>query len=142
MKPGEQHIELREGKVVIWRVIEAPIERAWELLISLEQWPKWGPSVTGVRVEDQDARGARWLSRGLAGQVQIAGLVWAPFVVTDFEPLRRWRWAVFGVEATGHEVISLGPTRCVVSMDMPLWAAPYVWVCAVALRRIEALASR
>ena len=90
MEPGEQHIELREGKVVIWRVIEAPIERAWELLIELEQWPKWGPSVTGMRTSAGE--GSRWLSRGLKGEVQLAGLVWAPFVVTDFEPLRRWRW--------------------------------------------------
>ena len=43
-----------------------------------------------------------------------------------------------GIPATGHRVDPVdGGAR--VAMDVPVWAAPYLTVCALALRRIEKL---
>lgn len=65
----------------------------------------------------------------------------SPFRVTELVEGRRWAWAVGGVAATSHEVEPLGGNRCRVAMGVPWPVAPYLAVCAVALRRIERLAT-
>lgn len=63
-----------------------------------------------------------------------------PFEITVFEPGRRWDWTVAGVPATGHRVRATSG-GCRVLFDVPWWAAPYLTVCAVALDRIDRLAT-
>lgn len=81
------------------------------------------------------------LALGVRGTVWTAVGVPMPFVITAFEPGRRWDWAVAGVPATGHRV-RVVPGGCRVVFDVPWWAAPYLTVCAVALGRIDRLASQ
>jgi uncharacterized protein YndB with AHSA1/START domain len=121
--------------VKVERVIDAPAARVWEVLTRLAYWPEWGPSVREVRCDEEAVR------EGLVGRLRTPLGVWVPFEVTEVEPGRRWRWRVWGREATGHEVEPLGPTRCLLRFTMPAWALPYALVCEVALRRIEAIAT-
>ncbi len=114
--------------------IDAPAERLWALLASTARWPEWGPSIGAVDPP------AVMVTPGLVGRVRTAAGLWVPFVVTSVEPGRSWRWRVAGVNATGHLVEPLGPRRCRVRFDVPTWAAPYVLVCMVALRRLARLA--
>ncbi|MFN3216539.1 MAG: hypothetical protein ACE367_08600 [Acidimicrobiales bacterium] len=55
--------------------------------------------------------------------------------------LWTWReiesWKVAGVPATSHAVEALGDDRCRAGFGVPVAAAPYLAVCALALRRIE-----
>ena len=83
--------------------------------------------------------GAAELRAGAQGTVWTTVGVPLRFSVTDFEPGRRWAWAVASVPATGHEVIAV-PGGCRLRFDVPWWALAYLPVCATALGRIEKLA--
>lgn len=126
------------GRVLsIRRDVEAPIETVWGLLVDVGRWPQWAPSVRRAELDG----GVTKLALGVRGTVWTAVGVPMPFVVTAFEPGRRWDWAVAGVPATGHQVREI-PGGCRVVFDVPWWAAPYLTVCAVALGRIGRLAAQ
>lgn len=72
------------------------------------------------------------------GMVQTSLLVSVPFEVTEFDPGRSWAWKVAGVPATRHRVDPVGDGSRV-SMPVPWWAAPYLTVCSIAVRRIDAM---
>ena len=127
---------LRPPVATVDRSIPVPPATAWRLLVEVEQWPRWGPSVRRAELDD----GGSELSAGARGTVWTAVGVPLRFSVTDFDPGRRWAWAGAGMQATGHEV-SAAPGGCRVRFDVPWWAAAYLPVCAVALARIEALAT-
>ena len=120
----------------VGRDIAAPPAVVWRLLVDLDQWPRWGPSVRRAALDDGTAE----LSAGAEGTVWTAVGVPLRFRVTDFDPGHRWAWQVAGVTATGHEVIET-PGGCRVRFDVPWWAVAYLPVCAAALARIERLAS-
>ncbi|MFZ4585196.1 MAG: SRPBCC family protein [Acidimicrobiia bacterium] len=119
------------------REIAAPAASAWALLVDVDSWPKWGPSIRSAQVDGP----AAMLHVGARGEVTTVVGVTLPFEITEFEEGRRWAWSVRGIPATDHEVTALGDRRCRVGIGLPLVAAPYLAVCALALRRIEALAT-
>ena len=121
----------------VHRVIAAPPQAAWELLVDLDAWPQWGPSVKGAELDHP----YRELALHATGAVHTSLGVKVPFVITDFDPGRHWAWKVAGIPATGHRVQPAGDGARV-TMEVPWWAAPYVTVCALALRRIEKLLIR
>ncbi|MFV8316683.1 SRPBCC family protein [Mycobacterium sp. 23] len=116
------------------RFVAASPEAAWDLLVDLDAWPRWGPSISGAELDQPGRR----LGPGVTGTVQTALLVRLPFVVTDFQPGRCWVWKVAGVPATWHRVDPAdGGAR--VTFGVPWWAPAYLAVCEIALRRIEKL---
>ena len=123
-------LSIEDERLILTRIIEAPAERAWELLVDVTRWPQWGPSVRQVQAP------TRYVGRGMKGRVLTRVGAWLPFEITRFEPMRRWDWRVAGVQATGHAVVAMGHRRAAVSLDMPLWAAPYAPICALALARM------
>ncbi len=115
------------------RDIAAPPALVWDLLVSVDQWPMWGPSVRAVDLDT-----AR-ISLGSRGVVHTIAGVRLAFEITGFEAATSWSWRVGGVNATDHTLDPIaGGTR--VSFGAPWLAAPYLGVCAVALRRLERLA--
>ena len=118
--------------------VDAPAERAWEQLVDLRCWPRWGLTVRGARLDD----GSEVLSAGATGAVQTALGVWLRFRVEHWredDAVRSWSWRVAGVRATEHAVLARGPARCRVEMSVPWWGAAYLGVVAVALGRIRRL---
>lgn len=115
------------------RRIAAPADRVWRLLVEVEHWPRWGPTVAGAEL------GTAAIADGSRGRVRTAAGFSLPFEVTTFVPGRRWAWTVAGVPATAHEVRPVDG-GCEVTFSVPVWAPAYLVVCALALRRIEALA--
>jgi hypothetical protein len=115
--------------------IDAPRTVLWELLVTLEDWPRWGPTVRGAMLDGPDLR------LGSRGVVTTVGGLRLPFEVTEYEPGVRWAWMVAGVPATAHSVESLGPDRCRVGFGAPWLAVPYLAVCRLALSRLDALAT-
>lgn len=115
--------------------ISAPPEAAWDVLVDLTAWPKWGPTVSGAALDHPGP-----LSAKSHGTVWTPVGVSLPFEITEFVEGRVWAWDVAKVPATRHEVI---PTRrgCVVSFGVPIWAPAYLSVMAIALPRIERLAA-
>ncbi|WP_040797654.1 SRPBCC family protein [Nocardia higoensis] len=126
---------LRDRRWTVHRHIPAPPEVVWQLLTDLTAWPRWGPTVSAATIDgDRLAAGAR-------GTVTISVGVPLPFVITDFDPGRRWAWAVAGIPATTHEV-EPAEGGCRASMSAPLWAPAYLPVLDIALRRIDRMARR
>lgn len=114
------------------RVIAAPPAAVWKLLVDLDAWPKWGPTIRGARLDEPHKQ----LALAATGVVQTSLLVSVPFVVTEFDPGRRWAWKVAGIPATRHRVDRVdGGARA--SIAVPWWATPYLTVCSIALRRID-----
>jgi uncharacterized protein YndB with AHSA1/START domain len=125
---------LRNGMLVVDRAIDAPAAKVWDLLVDLDEWPRWGPSVRGAELD-----GPGGLTAGSRGRVWTSIGVAFPFVITDFDEGRYWSWRVGGIPATRHEVV---PTidGCRARFGVPAWAPAYLTVCAVALSRIARLA--
>ena len=118
----------------VTRMIAAAPTAVWRVLVDLEAWPKWGPTVSGARLDAPHTE----LGLDVTGSVQTSLGFTVPFVVTEFEAGRHWAWKVAGVPATHHRVEPAGDhTRAAISV--PLWAAPYLTVCAIGLRRIDSL---
>jgi hypothetical protein len=116
------------------KLINAPVEIVWEMLIDTRQWPFWGPSVSAVECPQQ------YISAGIRGRVKTSVGIWLPFAITLFEPPTCWRWEVAGLPATGHRLINLGPESCEAIFELPLAAFPYALVCRLALGKIARLA--
>ncbi|OBF70540.1 polyketide cyclase [Mycobacterium sp. 852002-51613_SCH5001154] len=116
------------------RAIAAPPSAVWDLLVDLDAWPKWGPTIRGASLDEPYTE----LGLHATGTVDTSLLITVPFVVTEFEPGRLWAWKVAGIPATRHWVDPMGEGARA-GMGVPWWAAPYVSVCAIALRRIDAL---
>ncbi len=119
------------------RSIAAPPSAVWDLLVDLDAWPQWGPTVRAARLDEPHTA----LALHATGTVQTSLLVELPFVITEFEPGRLWAWKVAGVPATRHWVAPAGDGARA-GMAVPWWAAPYATVCGLALRRIDRMATR
>ena len=117
----------------ISRVVGASSNRAWELLTDTYTWKEWGPTVLGVQSSD------RHIKKGSHGRVKTALHFWVPFRITDLESGMYWSWRIFGINATGHRVEPLDQSSCRLVFQVPLWAAPYLLACKIALDRIDQL---
>ncbi|MFP5309216.1 MAG: SRPBCC family protein [Actinomycetes bacterium] len=120
-------------------VVPAPAADVWDALVDTRTWSSWGPSVRGVELDPDTAPDAPRISTGARGRVVPPVGPPVPFEVTRVEPGERWDWEVLGVPVTGHRVEPLDPDRCRVVFEVPVWAAPYAAVCAVAGRRLRRL---
>jgi hypothetical protein len=69
--------------------------------------------------------------------VQTAFGPWLSFQITEFIAGQYWHWKVAGIPATGHRVLSIGPSLCRVVFEVPVLAAPYLIVCRLAVQRIK-----
>jgi uncharacterized protein YndB with AHSA1/START domain len=118
------------------RVIAAPPSVVWNLLVDLDVWPQWGPTVSAAWLDAPHTR----LELGATGTVRTSVGLAAPFIVNEFEPGRHWGWKVAGIPATHHRVEPSG-NNSRASMSVPWWAAAYLSVCAIALRRIDVIAT-
>ncbi len=118
------------------RTIGAPAPRVWEVIADPARWPAWGPSLRDAQSTD------RTLRRGSRGRVKTQAGFWLPFHVVEFSEGRYWRWRVAGIAATGHRVEPLGDACSRLTFEVPVWAAPYAIVCALAARRIATLCEK
>lgn len=116
-------------------VIEAPAATVWELLVDLDAWPRWGPSVRRASVE------GGVLAAGARGKVVTVVGISLPFEVTRFEPGVRWAWKVGGINATDHRVEPLGEGRCRLGFGVAWPAGAYLTVCRLALSRLARLSA-
>jgi hypothetical protein len=120
------------------RTVDVPASAVWDLLVDLDAWPTWGPTVTAARLDD----GGRTLTRGAHGAVRTPLGLWLPFEVTELvetPAFAHWSWSVAGVPATTHRVRQEG-RGCVVELGAPWWAPAYLPVLELGTRRLADLA--
>jgi len=120
----------------VTRRVDAPSSVVWDVVVDLDAWPAWGPSVRSAELAD----GGRRLRDGATGTVLTAVGATVPFAVTDWVDGTRWSWDVAGLPATSHVVRPTGPDSCEATFEVPWFAIPYLLVCRVALGRIADLA--
>lgn len=118
--------------------VDAPADVAWDLLVRVDQWPRWGPTVRRATVDG----GADRISAGATGTVWTAPGPPLPFRIEQWRPdgpVRHWSWRVAGVRATGHTVTERDG-GCRVEFTAPWWAPAYAPVLWLGLRRVRSLA--
>jgi hypothetical protein len=116
--------------IEIGRRVNASPQDLWEMLTDTTRWVEWGPSVLAVECSE------RRIQLGSKGRVRTAVGLWAPFAITEMDDGRYWSWHLFGVPATGHRVDRVGEGVCRLVFQVPVFAAPYIIVCQIALHRI------
>ena len=119
---------------VVSRHINASPSEVWDIFVDTECWPEWGPSITAVEATE------RRIETGTAGRVRTVAGLWLPYTVTSVGD-HRWTWQIGSIPATGHRVEAQAE-GCRASFEVPLWAPPYVLICALALRRIDRVAAQ
>ena len=85
-----------------WIDVEAPAERVWEVLLDVERWPEWAPTVTSVhRLDDAP------LAIGSRVRVQQPRIPPTVYEVTELEPRRSFTWVATGpgVRTTARHVL-------------------------------------
>ena len=125
----------RGRRWVVGSDVEAPADVVWDLLVDIERWPEWGPTVSAVESPD------RRITSDTTGKVRLTGLgVWVRFEVGHVDADRmRWDWEVARIAATGHRVRGR-PEGCRVEVEMPLVAGGYAPMCRRACRNVRLLA--
>ncbi len=115
--------------------IDASSHDVWRIMTDTRLWPYWGPSVHEVKCTDTVVR------VGSTGRIKLFKSFWVKFAITEFEEGKYWSWHILGFRTTGHRVEPISATRCRAVFMVPIFAAPYVVVCKMALKRIDELAS-
>jgi hypothetical protein len=67
--------------------VELPVERAWQHLARLEQWPSWARHITQVEVQSPGNLGPQ-----SAGRLHLSNGLKPVFKVTEFNLYRNWTW--------------------------------------------------
>lgn len=115
--------------------IEAPPEVVWRVTKDVERWPEWTPTVTSVK-----RLGDGPLGLGSVARIEQPGQPAADWVVSAFEPGRRFAWQTHrtGLRMVAtHEMSAEGKgTRNVLRVEAGGALATMLWpVLRLAMRR-------
>ena len=96
--------------------IAATLEDVWAVMVDVERWPEWTPSVTDIRLLDGD-------QLALGGRVRIKQPRLPPTVweVIELEPRSRfaWRSTAPGMTTIGeHQASPAGPGHVIVTLGI------------------------
>jgi hypothetical protein len=67
--------------------VELPVERAWQHLARVEQWPSWAKHINRVDVQPPGELGPE-----STGRIHLTNGLKPVFTVTEFNPNRSWKW--------------------------------------------------
>ena len=67
--------------------VELPVERAWQHLARVEQWPSWAKHIKQVEVQPPGELGPE-----STGRLHLTNGLKPVFTVTEFNPYRNWKW--------------------------------------------------
>ncbi len=116
----------------IGETLNVPSQDVWDIITDTTRWPKWGPSIIAVDSVD------KYIRKGTRGRVKTLFGIWLPFVITDFDDQRYWSWKIWGIRATGHRIEPVDEFKCNIFFEVPSIALPYLFICWIAIKRIEA----
>jgi hypothetical protein len=120
--------------IVTTKKVYASAEVLWQILTDTAQWVHWGPSIRKVECSERNIR------QGSKGRVQTTLGFWLSFEVTEYMHEQYWAWRVSGIPATGHRIEPLSDKMCRLTFEVPVFAVPYVGICAIAVKRISCIA--
>jgi carbon monoxide dehydrogenase subunit G len=67
--------------------VDIPLERAWEHLARVEQWPSWAPHIKQLELKPSGELGPQ-----STGAIHLANGLKPTFRMTEFNPPRSWKW--------------------------------------------------
>jgi hypothetical protein len=68
-------------------IVNRPIEKAWQHLARVEQWPSWAKHIKQVQVQPPGELGPQ-----STGHLHLTNGMKPAFRVTEFNPYRNWKW--------------------------------------------------
>ena len=90
-------------------IVELPLEKAWQHLARLVEWPSWARHIRQIKVEPSGE-----LAANSQGTLYLKNGIKPCFKVTEFNPHRSWKWASGFLWATvhyDHQFEALSPTQ-------------------------------
>jgi hypothetical protein len=123
-------LKISREHISVGKMFSASPDMLWDLITDTSHWSRWGPTVKAVRTSE------RYIRKGSEGHVLTLIGIWLPFVVTDYEHERFWKWNVASVRATGHRLQSTDAGGAILWFEAPVIAFPYIAICRMALTRI------
>ena len=67
--------------------VELPVEKAWQHLARVEQWPSWAKHIKQVEVQPPGELGPE-----STGRFHLTNGIKPEFKMTEFNPYRNWKW--------------------------------------------------
>jgi len=67
--------------------VELPLEKAWQHLARVEQWPSWAQHIKKVELQPPGEFGL-----GSTGCMRLTNGLKPAWTVTEFNPYRGWKW--------------------------------------------------
>src|SRR5438876_11318248 len=67
--------------------VGVPLQRAWDHLARVEQWPSWAPHIKKIELQPPGVLGPE-----STGVIHLANGMKPVFRVTEFNPPRKWKW--------------------------------------------------
>ena len=64
-----------------------PLQRAWDHLARVEQWPSWAPHIKKIELQPPGELGPQ-----STGVIHLTNGMKPVFRVTEFNPPRSWKW--------------------------------------------------
>ena len=83
LKTGWLMIELLRREFVV----RVPLNEAWDRLAEVEKWPEWAMHIRRIGVSPSGPLGGK-----TAGTIHLRNGIRSTFVMTAFDPPRRWTW--------------------------------------------------
>jgi len=67
--------------------VAVPLQRAWDHLARIERWPSWAPHIKQIEVHPPGELGPQ-----STGVIHLTNGMKPVFRMTEFDPLRNWKW--------------------------------------------------
>lgn len=108
--------------------VRAPAGEIWPVLVAVEEWPMWTPTMRSVRLLDADR-----LAVGTRARIRQPGLPTLTWVVDELVPDQTFSWTTgfpgVRTRATHHLApAARGVTRVVLAVRQTGLAAAFGWV--------------
>jgi hypothetical protein len=68
-------------------IVDLPLQKAWEHLARIEQWPSWAPHIKQIELHPPGELGEQ-----STGVIHLTNGMKPVFRVTEFDPPRSWKW--------------------------------------------------
>ena len=97
-------------------MVELPLERAWQHLARVEQWPSWAKHIKKVEVQPSGELGL-----GSTGRMVLTNGLKPAWKVTEFNPYRNWKWIGGFLWLTvyyDHRFEALSPTQTKITFEL------------------------
>jgi hypothetical protein len=67
--------------------VAIPVQRAWDHLARVEQWPSWAPHIKQIELHPPGELGPQ-----STGVIHLTNGIKPAFHMTEFNPPRNWKW--------------------------------------------------